>query len=178
MSLEELLEERQNLADQSGGQLPPMWWQIYVRRDRTSNIKQIKQAAAAKVDAIILTVDAPTMGNHEINQAHPERLKLSAMATDVEVKGLTPLSVGPIDRECSRRRFGTQMTEALFSSASVTYAEVGWIKSVAPGVPVIVKGLLNVNDVAKAVEAGADGVVLSNHGVSDCCKCRLSARNA
>ncbi|KAL7008763.1 Karyopherin transporter [Cystobasidiomycetes sp. EMM_F5] len=145
VSLEELLEERQNLADQSGGQLPPMWWQIYVRRDRTSNIKQIKQAAAAKVDAIILTVDAPTMGNHEINQAHPERLKLSAMATDVEVKGLTPLSVGPID-------------------PSVTYAEVGWIKSVAPGVPVIVKGLLNVNDVAKAVEAGADGVVLSNHG--------------
>ena len=36
----------------------------------------------------------------------------------------------------------------------------------APGIPVLVKGLLNVNDVAKAVAAGADGVVLSNHGVS------------
>jgi len=99
VSLEELLEERKRLGDQNGGNLPPMWWQIYVRKDRASNEKQIKQAAAAQVNAIILTVDAPSLGNHEINQAHPERLKLAAMAAKVEVRGLTPLAVGPISRE-------------------------------------------------------------------------------
>ena len=101
VSLEELLEERQNIADENGGKLSPMWWQVYVRRDRSINEKQIKQAAAAKVDAIIMTVDAPTLGNHEMNQAHPERLKLAAMAETVEVKGLTPLAIGPIDRASS-----------------------------------------------------------------------------
>lgn len=49
----------------------------------------------------------------------------------------------------------------------MSWKEVDWVKSRAPGVPIIVKGILSVDDVILAHKHGVSAVVLSNHGVSN-----------
>lgn len=48
----------------------------------------------------------------------------------------------------------------------MTWADIEWVKKHAPGLPVLIKGLGSVEDVALAKKYGARGVFLSNHGVS------------
>lgn len=48
--------------------------------------------------------------------------------------------------------------------ASVTFDDIAWVKKASDGLPVLVKGIQCVEDALDAVAAGADGLVLSNHG--------------
>lgn len=99
VSLEEALDERQRL---SRTQPPaPFWWQLYIRKDRTKNEEQIKQAAAGGVDAIVITVDVTALGNREGDAAHPERAKEQDHGKEYEIRGLTPLLSGQLDGEQS-----------------------------------------------------------------------------
>ena len=50
--------------------------------------------------------------------------------------------------------------------ANLSWTDISWVKSLAPEIPIIIKGIGCVDDVAKAFEHGASGVILSNHGVS------------
>lgn len=52
-----------------------------------------------------------------------------------------------------------------YLTADLTWADIAWVRKHAPGIPVIVKGLATVEDVRLAKANGADGVILSNHGV-------------
>lgn len=56
------------------------------------------------------------------------------------------------------------------TTADITWKDIDYIKKHAPGIPVIVKGVLSVDDMELAYKHGASAVVLSNHGVSLCSK--------
>lgn len=99
VSLPELLEERAELAKKDADKPVTFWWQIYLRRERAINESQIKQAVEGKVDAIVITVDAVALGNHEKNQAHPERMLVANDPDKVQVRGLTPVAMGTLERE-------------------------------------------------------------------------------
>lgn len=98
VSIQEMTEERARLAKEDGTKPATFWYQCYLRRkDRSRNIEDLQTAHAAKVDAIVLTLDAVALGNHEKNRNHPERLLAAGEIKD-DMKGIKPLPMGTLDR--------------------------------------------------------------------------------
>jgi len=113
----------------------PKWWQLYLAADRGYSADMLARVVAAGYSAITWTVDAPALGL---------RLR-DARNGFVLPMGLTGRA--NIDIE-----------------ANLTWDDLPWIREHAPGLPVLVKGLLTAEDALLAVEHGADAVVVSNHG--------------
>jgi 4-hydroxymandelate oxidase len=115
----------------------PLWLQVYVLKDRARCLDAIQRTLAAGYRALVLTVDVARPGNR------PAEVRQTVMLTDRETGG----SLDPAD---------------LFERA-LTFDDVAWFAARA-GVPLVVKGVLRGDDAAACVEAGAAGVVVSNHG--------------
>ena len=161
------------------------WFQLYVLRDRDATAKLVRRAEAMGAVALVVTVDAPTLGRRERDVRNRFRLKrglsLANVAKDdarpvakpnAESKSTSesetvpsPSSPSGIDRRptnASRaqsaiaRRIGNR-------DASLTWSVVPWLRTITT-LPVILKGVVTREDARLAVEAGADGVWVSNHG--------------
>lgn len=61
----------------------------------------------------------------------------------------------------------TSAVQFAYVDPNLSWEDLDWIRSLAPGKPLVLKGIGSVADVKMAVEYGCQGVVLSNHGVSD-----------
>lgn len=128
------------------------WFQLYVLKDRDVTATLVKRAHAAGYGAIVLTVDTPLLGR---------RLR------DERNRFALPPGIGLANLD------GTELPESggsrLFSffadrhDASLTWEDVGWLRSLSP-LPVVLKGIVTAEDTRLAVEAGVDGLVVSNHG--------------
>ena len=112
----------------------PAWWQLYVATDRGFTADVVHRAVAAGYGAIVWTVDAPVIGLRH---------------RDARNGFVMPLGIHSSDYE--------------FDPA-ISWEDLAWIRSLAPGLPVLVKGLLTAEDAVLAVEAGVDGIIVSNHG--------------
>jgi 4-hydroxymandelate oxidase len=110
------------------------WWQLYLYADVGRSAELIRRAAAAGFRAICWTVDLSVIG-----------LRHRDARSGFEV----PIGPGQED---------------LDYEANLTWDHLTFIREHAPGVPVVVKGILTAEDAGLAVEYGADGVVVSNHG--------------
>ncbi len=158
----------------------PPWFQLYVMRDRSNTERLIAKAAAANCPVLVLTVDLAVVGaryrdvRNGITQEFPSLssraksfLDLAAHPRwlyEVGIKGkphtfgnlleAVPGATRPVD---FRSWVDTQL------DPSVTWEDVGWIKEIWPG-KLLIKGILDPEDAKKAVDAGADGIVVSNHG--------------
>ena len=126
----------------------PKWFQLYMHKDRGVAKQMIERAVAAGYGAIVLTVDLPVAG-------YRERELRTPYVTDQE-QGFPNL---PVPTE------GKSILELLDGviNASLTWADLDWIRSVA-GVPLVVKGVLAPDDARRCVEYGVDAIVVSNHG--------------
>lgn len=136
----------------------PIWFQLYVQRDREFTKDMVQRAVASGCKAICLTVDTPVLGNRygQLSFALPKELEC------VHVRGLRlpdPV-VGQATQGHKTQR--GNIYDALFDP-SFNWNDLEWLRSVA-GVPVIVKGALSAEDGRLAVSCGADGVIVSNHG--------------
>ena len=121
-------------------------WQVYVFRDRGITRELVAQAVDAGFAAVVLTVDLPVLGARDRERRHDWRLpehELPAMRFARE-RGLVGDDVEVID-------------------PSVDWAYLEELCSTLP-VPVVVKGVLEVEDARRAAEHGASGIVVSNHG--------------
>ena len=137
------------------------WFQLYCFRDEAVTRAMVEEACECGYEAIVVTVDAPRGGNRE-------RDRRSGFAI--------PEQIGVPSVE-----------EALGSSRSVTIEETfalmqpaltwDYLEELAAEcrVPVLVKGVLSGEDAARAVEHGAAGVVVSNHGGRQLDRCLASA---
>jgi 4-hydroxymandelate oxidase len=112
----------------------PKWWQLYIAEDRGFTTAMLERALGAGYGAICWTVDFVVNGLRH---------------RDTRNGFVMPIGIGASDY--------------LFD-ASITWDDLAWIKERAPGVPVVVKGLLTAEDAELAVQAGADAIVVSNHG--------------
>jgi isopentenyl diphosphate isomerase/L-lactate dehydrogenase-like FMN-dependent dehydrogenase len=125
------------------------WFQLYPFRDAGVTRALMAEAVAAGFEAVVLTVDAPPGGNRERDLrdgfAIPAEVEIPSVAA---FGGSRTVTVG--------ESFDL-MTRAL------TWEDLGGIAAEA-GVPLLVKGILTAEDAALAVEHGAAGVVVSNHG--------------
>ncbi|MGZ4879340.1 MAG: alpha-hydroxy acid oxidase, partial [Candidatus Angelobacter sp.] len=131
----------------------PIWFQLYVQRDRAFTKDMVQRAVASGCKAVCLTVDTPVLGNRygQLSFGLPKEMEC------VHLRGLSLKS--PITGHKTQRG---GIYDVLFDP-SFNWNDLEWLRSVA-GVPVILKGVLSAEDGKRAVERGADGVIVSNHG--------------
>src|ERR1700675_1055019 len=154
----------------------PFWFQQYLMKDRGFNQELIDRAAAAQCSALMLTLDLQVLGERRRDPRNgltiPPRLTLRN-ALDVATKPAWALKV----LFGKRRTFGnlagriggssgirtlSEWTATQFD-ASANWRDVEWVRSRWPG-KLILKGVLDAEDARLGVAAGADAIVVSNHG--------------
>lgn len=154
----------------------PMWFQLYVLKDRGFMRNALERAKAGGVKTLVFTVDMPTPGAR-YRDAHsgmsgrngPLRRMLQAVvhpqwAWDVGVMG-RPHDLGNIS---TFRGNPTNLADyigwlAANFDPSISWSDLQWIRDFWEG-PMIIKGILDPEDAKDAVKFGADGIVVSNHG--------------
>jgi isopentenyl diphosphate isomerase/L-lactate dehydrogenase-like FMN-dependent dehydrogenase len=126
------------------------WFQLYAFKDAGVTRALMDEAIAAGFEAILVTVDAPPGGNRE-----RDRRNRFTLPKELGTPSLNAATGG--DRELSIEETFALMNHAL------TWADVADLASEC-AIPVFVKGLLTAEDAELALEHGAAGVVVSNHG--------------
>ncbi|GKW17911.1 alpha-hydroxy-acid oxidizing enzyme [Pectobacterium actinidiae] len=154
----------------------PMWFQLYVLKDRGFMRNALERAQAAGVKTLVFTVDMPTPGAR-YRDAHSgmsgpnaaARRILQAIthpqwAWDVGLNG-KPHDLGNVS---AYRGTPTTLEDyigwlAANFDPSISWQDLAWIREMWKG-PMIIKGILDPEDAKEAVKFGADGIVVSNHG--------------
>lgn len=129
------------------------WFQLYVFRDRGVTRDLVARAEASGYRAIVLTVDAPILGRRERDVRNEFELPA----------GLTIASVPEGDVDAPYGESGLAAYFASMLDASLDWEDLEWLASTT-SLPVAVKGVHRPDDAERAVEAGAAGVIVSNHG--------------
>ena len=167
------------LAEVARGTTKPFWFQLYMIRDRAFMQSLIDEAQALGCSALLFTVDLPVPGSRYRDvrsgltgspglDGKLRRLLQAAAkpgwAWDVGVHG-RPHQLGNVAQVIG----GNMVLEDFFAwmkgnfDASVTWRDLEWIRSRWSG-PILLKGILDVEDAHMAADAGVDGIVVSNHG--------------
>jgi isopentenyl diphosphate isomerase/L-lactate dehydrogenase-like FMN-dependent dehydrogenase len=128
----------------------PRWFQLYWSSDREFVRDVVHRAEAAGFGAIVLTVDLPRLGRRERD-----------LRTGFEVPEELPVPAFVALAEASRAVSPEDISWAV--DDTLTWQDLEWLRSVS-SLPVLVKGILTAEDAVLAAEAGAGGVVVSNHG--------------
>lgn len=152
------------------------WMQVFIYRDRGFTRELAERAAAARYDALVLTIDNQLMGNRERDIRNgfviPPRLGVSEMAAMAykwrwlwRMKGELPrLTMGnyvkPGDSTGIREIAG-QLGARL--DHGMSWKDVDALRAIWRG-PLVLKGVLSPAEAREAAERGVDGVIVSNHG--------------
>lgn len=129
----------------------PLWFQLYWQGSRAASLALLERAAAAGYRAIVLTVDAPLAGVRNREQRVGFALPPGISAVNVDNQRLPAVAPG-----------GSTVFSGLMGAAP-TWGDLEWLVA-RTALPVLVKGLLHPADARLAVAAGAQGIVVSNHG--------------
>ena len=154
----------------------PFWFQLYMMRDRDAMARMIDRAKAARCSALVLTLDLQVIG-----QRHKDLKNGLTAPPRPTLRNLLNLATKP--RWClgmlgtQRRTFrnlvghveGVSDMNSLAAWTNeqfdprLSWADVAWVRERWGG-KLILKGIMEVVDARLAVDAGADAIVVSNHG--------------
>jgi len=146
------------------------FFQLYMWKDRERSMGLVNRAAAAGFEALVLTVDVPVAGDRlrdirngmTIPPSLTSKTILNAIprpAWWINFLTTDPLTFASLD---SWNGTVAELLDSMFDP-TVTFEDLKWIRQQWKG-KLIVKGIQHVDDAIMAVEAGADAIVLSNHG--------------
>ncbi|RWR26633.1 alpha-hydroxy-acid oxidizing protein [Sinirhodobacter populi] len=131
----------------------PLWFQLYMQARRDDTLTLIRRAEAAGYRALVVTVDAPLSGLRNMEQR--AGFRLPAELGPVNLQGL---HVPVIDVPPGRSPVFLGMLDA-----APRWEDILWLREVTR-LPVLLKGIMSPVDATRAVEAGIDGIIVSNHG--------------
>ncbi len=133
----------------------PLWFQLYIQPDRQFTRRLVERVAAAGYQALVVTVDAPVAGLR--NRERRAGFALPEHVHSVNLRGMAmPPPQAPYDPD--RVLLGGDLL-----AHAPTWADLAWLKSIS-SLPLLVKGIMCAADAEQAIAAGADGLVVSNHG--------------
>jgi isopentenyl diphosphate isomerase/L-lactate dehydrogenase-like FMN-dependent dehydrogenase len=146
------------------------WFQLYMWKDREKSMALVERAAAAGFDTLMLTVDVPVAGARLRDKRNgmtiPPALTLGTVLNALPRPAwwINFLTTDPLKFASLDSWNGTvgELLDKMFDP-TVTFDDMKWIREQWKG-KLVVKGIQNVDDAKQAVKAGADAVVLSNHG--------------
>lgn len=130
------------------------WFQLICFRDREITRDLVRRAEAAQCTALCLTVDQPLQGRRERDLRNNFHLP-----PGITMKNLEPYAADQFSAASSPL---AQFVDTMFD-ARLTWEVVSWLRSITP-LPILVKGILTAEGANRALEHGAAGVIVSNHG--------------
>ena len=133
----------------------PVWFQLYVYKDRAATRDLVRRAADAGCTALVLTVDAQIWGVRERDVRNGFQLP-----DGLSIENLTGAGKGFFP-ETEGSGLAAYVHD-LFDQA-LSWKDLDWLCGITD-LPVLVKGIVRGDDAARAAEHGAAGVVVSNHG--------------
>ncbi len=145
-----------SLEEIRAGSSGPLWFQLYVHQDRSITRELVVRAAAAGYQALVLTVDVPEIGRRERDERNGFRLSPELRVANFTAPASTPLQGGAEGSGLAAFIHGMR-------DATLSWKDLEWLQGIAP-LPLVIKGVLRGDDARRAVEHGAAGVVVSNHG--------------
>lgn len=134
----------------------PVWFQLYVYKDRGATEALVRRVEAAGCKALVLTVDAPLLGRRERDVKNG-----FALPTHLGVENLHGAGYAHVPRTDGESGLAAYFADLL--DPSLTWEAIEWLRTIT-SLPVLVKGIVRADDAARAIAAGAAGVVVSNHG--------------
>lgn len=134
----------------------PLWFQLYVYRDRAVTTDLVRRAEATGYRALVLTVDTPRLGRRERDVRNHFTLP-----PDVGIRNLERYGTAGALRWANTSSFTAYVHDLL--DGSLTWESVDWLRSITK-LPILVKGVLAAEDAELSIEHGASGIVVSNHG--------------
>lgn len=157
----------------------PPWFQLYMLKDRGYMKDLLARAKAAGCPVLVFTVDLPLPGSRyrDIRSGFTGATPMQAMMTqawegithpawtwDLFVHG-RPHTLGTVQDAVKEGRRVTDFLAWISRNfdRSVTWKDMDWVRENWDG-PIVIKGVLDVEDARDAVKAGAQGLVVSNHG--------------
>lgn len=165
----------EEVAEATGGHV---WFQVYVWSDRDVTRRLVERAKAAGAKAMFLTVDVQVVSQRERDLRHgftvpPKVTVRNALDTLRRVDWLARMLRGP---KLTDRNFlglavaagGTDLVRlggyvTSLYDASVDWDDFRWFRRIWDG-PLVIKGIMTAEDATRAIDEGADGIVVSNHG--------------
>ncbi|KAG2260982.1 hypothetical protein Bca4012_014270 [Brassica carinata] len=131
------------------------FFQLYVYKDRNVVRQLVKRAEEAGFKAIALTVDTPRLGRRESDIKNR-----FALPRGLTLKNFEGLDLGKIDKTNDS---GLASYVAGQVDQSLSWKDIKWLQSIT-SLPILVKGVITAEDARIAVEYGAAGIIVSNHG--------------
>jgi L-lactate dehydrogenase (cytochrome) len=156
----------------------PPWFQLYMIKDRGFMAELLGRVREASCPVLLFTVDLPIPGarhrdtRNSMTAPTPgarlaqafDGLSHPAWLWDVQVNG-RPHTLGNVAVAAPELKSLNQFWRWIGSNfdPSVTWKDIDWVRERWPG-PLVLKGVLDVDDAREAVRCGVDGIVVSNHG--------------
>ncbi len=141
------------LEDIAEASRAPKFFQLYVHKDRGLTRSLVERAEHAGYDAIVLTVDTPLLGRRLRDERNGFALP----------EGLTMANL--VDHASEAGPQGSMLASYVADrhDASLTWDDLAWLRSLSH-LPLVLKGIVRQDDAARAVDAGAAALIVSNHG--------------
>lgn len=165
----------EQIADAANG---PLWFQLYLWRDRAVVSNLVERAQRAGYTTLVLTVDVPqvavrdrdirngmsvppriTAQNIFQGAVHPRWTREFLTGPGITFKNIEGLVTGDANKGMALMAYANSE----LTNPGATWDEVDWLRGIWPG-KLVVKGVLTDVDALRAVDHGADGVIVSNHG--------------
>lgn len=135
----------------------PVWFQLYVSRDRAASDDMVARVEAAGCQALVVTTDVPVLGRRRADEHvgfHlPDHLELPNMHGQTAMLKADPPRGHSAVADFTRRTL----------DPSLTFADIARFAS-RTRLPVVVKGVMRIDDARRALDHGAQAIVVSNHG--------------
>ena len=169
----------EDVAAKAGGEL---WFQLYMWSKMEMSYQLVKRARAAGYQTLMVTVDSVVNGNREHNRRNgftvPMRLSarnvidgalhprwaLGVMGRYLMSSGMPEFANFPEEIRTDLRGNNKGGGVAVPKNESQTWEHIRKLREMWPDGPLIVKGILHPQDARNAIDCGADGIVVSNHG--------------
>lgn len=161
------LEDVISALPQRDTDYPNPWFQLYFLRSREVTGRLIRRAASAGYEALVLTVDTVALGNRYHERREPLTLPAGMhMANQASIKAGS-VSKGRLVLNARTAKEAEQLMKKygdMIVDPSLDWEEtIPWLRS-QTCMKIILKGIMTGEDAAKAIEAGVDGIIVSNHG--------------
>jgi isopentenyl diphosphate isomerase/L-lactate dehydrogenase-like FMN-dependent dehydrogenase len=155
-SMEEVAQSAANVAES------PRWFQLDWGKNPELTASMVQRAERAGYSALVVTLDTHSLGWRERDLHHgflPFMLGqgLANYFSDPVFRGL--LAQPPEQNPAA----AIQLWGSVFSNTALTWKDIAFLRQ-QTRVPIVLKGILHSNDAARALDAGVDGLIVSNHG--------------
>src|SRR6266581_9725805 len=140
----------------------PRWFQLYWGKNPDVTASMLQRAERAGYSALVVTLDTHSLGWRERDLHH-------GYLPFMQGQGLANYFSDPVFRALLAQPpeqnplAAIQLWGSLFSNPALTWNDIGFLRK-HTRVPIVLKGILHANDAARALDAGVDAIIVSNHG--------------